>query len=162
MKISYRYNQASMDNCILCNQETRETCFHVLTCSHTGGHSASIMNKVMKYLTKLKLYTHMRTTIMANMRATLDRREPMEPPTTPHHISTLLQIACKNQNLIGWNRFFRGFIASSWQIVHYEYCKIKKYNHEISFGQKHPSSSNTATQCGRQDVIESMSQTIGL
>ena len=72
---------------------------------------------------KLRLLPFMCQFILLNIRAYLENRQPVPPPETTDDYMTSIRIAFADQCLIGWDRYLRGFIASSWKDVDDKWCQ---------------------------------------
>jgi hypothetical protein len=116
----YKQNRTPSPCCpICCNSQDNETSAHVLQCQHPDAiemrHAA--LNKCLKSLQ----VAHTSPIITYSWNEAL-RRELHLPPTVPKAIKfqrpfwidKAVKEARQHQNIIGWDKFLRGFISSKW------------------------------------------------
>ena len=115
--IAYRYNQYGSDLCLLCSSNSRESCTHVLQCAHRMKASHTHLQLLRHSYQKLRLLPFATQLIMLNIRAFLEKRQPIPPPSSTDEYIPLIRKAFQDQCKIGWDRFLRGFIATSWTDV---------------------------------------------
>ena len=105
-----------------CCQQTLETNSHIFRCMSTvaSGHRDQELGKFQEYLSKQELPLPIKNCIVAGMLGWLqsDEENPkLHAPTRGNLMPTeqMATQAFSDQNDIGWEGFFRGFLSKSWR-----------------------------------------------
>ena len=142
------YHNHKSSKCISCQSEYDESCVHIFQCPNPRrrSHLLNLVTNLTTGLMKKHTYRNLARCLQQNLINWI-KGEPyseFQIPINPSQYDYTIQQAVIEQNKIGWNHAFKGWLSTKWAMAQDEYYEARsqtdkrinrKYHNRISWSK---------------------------